>query len=108
MNFLLRSTQSITSEPPSAPEVSTGRHKVSKSATLEGLITEEPLSNQSGDEDGQQNMDGFGTVGNDVEDDLPPKASSTSSTIKDHVDVSEEEGRIVIPCSIFFNPTLLR
>ncbi|XP_031476049.1 uncharacterized protein LOC116247835 isoform X1 [Nymphaea colorata] len=98
MNFLLRSTQSITSEPPSATEVSTGRHKVSKSATLEGLISEEPLSNQSGDEDGQQNMDGFGTVGNDVEDDLPPKASSTSSTIKDHVDVSEEEGRIVIPC----------
>ncbi|XP_021908464.1 uncharacterized protein LOC110822625 isoform X1 [Carica papaya] len=90
MNFLLRPTQHIVVEPTPVPETPAEIPYVTKpSATLEGLIAEDPFPQYSrvDDSDGVPGENG-GTG---------PSAKSDTSMMESHSDVSEEEGWITIP-----------
>lgn len=98
MNFLLRPTQHIVVEPTPVPETPAEIPYVTKpSATLEGLIAEDPFPQYSrvDDSDGVPGENG-GTG---------PSAKSDTSMMESHSDVSEEEGWITIPYS---TPSLLQ
>lgn len=98
MNFLLRSPQPAASElPPPVKEKNADSNAFAKPATaLEGLINEDPFRQSEASED-KGEINGIGS---------PDGVFRGQSSIADvpivdkHLDVSEEEGWIIIPCSM--------
>lgn len=100
MNFLLRATQ------PAVPEVSTAVEPEADSAvkptprpttTLEGLIAEEPFPSNSIENDANTNNNGDGVSSSLTE--VP--TSKSQAPVGKYTDVSEEDGWITIPYSMF-------
>lgn len=98
MNFLMRSTPSVTAEQASVPEPPAETYHVPKPASsLESLIAEDPYPRHSRVEEHDGANDGF--VGENAGI-VVPDSNKDSSTMAKHTDVSEEEGWITIPYSM--------
>ncbi|KAA8533018.1 hypothetical protein F0562_032865 [Nyssa sinensis] len=96
MNFLLRSTQTAVVEQRSVKDYQTDGNYISKpEATLKGIIAEDPFLLNStseyhdGEADGIRGENG-GVVG--------PSSKIDSSILENHIDVTEDEGFLTIPC----------
>lgn len=97
MNFLLRSAQSAAADQPSVHDFSTDTHHMSKpSATLEGLIAEDPYPQYSAAEDGDGEVDEVGGENGSI---AGPSTKNDAPIVENHSDVNEEEGWITIPYS---------
>ncbi|KAJ7953751.1 Heat-inducible transcription repressor [Quillaja saponaria] len=95
MNFLMRSTTHVASEPPSVNESLADTSYTSKSGpTLEGLIAEDPYPQYSTVEDCEGETDGTGGENGSR---AGINSKNDSSVVAKHLDVSEEEGWITIP-----------
>lgn len=96
MNFLLRSNQTAVPELPPVQEFQAEAKHMSKPAsTLEGLIAEDPfpVNTSASDPDGRN--DGVGSE-NSSFGGLNQK--NETPMMENHIDVSEEEGWVTIPC----------
>lgn len=92
MNFLmLRSNNSQ----PSVKETQVEANYVTKTATtLEGLIAEDPVPESTSSETRISGNDEFGN-----ENGTEAVSSGKNNQVDSHIDVTEDDGSIVIPCS---------
>ncbi|XP_042049076.1 uncharacterized protein LOC121794799 isoform X2 [Salvia splendens] len=93
MNFLkLRSSNSQ----PSVKETQVDANYVSKAAsTLEGLIAEDPFGESTPSEPRYSESEEFGN-----ENGMEADSSGKNNHVDSHIDVTEDDGLIVIPCKV--------
>lgn len=94
MNFLLRSTNSTASNLASISEDKETLSTPLPAKTLEGLIAEDPFPLLSDDANKDNNGGVLGTF-------TAGPIAMNQASIRGHVDVSEDDGWITIPCSMF-------
>ncbi|XP_042052912.1 uncharacterized protein LOC121798128 isoform X2 [Salvia splendens] len=93
MNFLkLRSSNSQ----PSVKETQVEGNSVSKAAsTLEGLIADDPFGERTSSEPRYSESEEFGN-----ENGMEAHSSGKNNQVDSHIDVTEDDGLIVIPCKV--------
>lgn len=92
MNFLLRSNNNS----PSVKETPVEANYATKAAsTLEGLIAEDPYPETTSSEIRYSDSDEFGN-----ENGMTTVSSGKNNQVDSHIDVTEDNGLIVIPCSM--------
>ncbi|KAK1277179.1 hypothetical protein QJS04_geneDACA020215 [Acorus gramineus] len=97
MNFLMRAATPAVPlpDPPTVPDPNADMMPVHGPATtLQGLIADDPYPVPSLVEDGNGENDGGGAVTGDA----PGLAAKNQIPVRNHTDVPEDEGLIIIPC----------
>ncbi|KAK1309562.1 hypothetical protein QJS10_CPA09g00433 [Acorus calamus] len=98
MNFLMRAATPAVPlpDPPTVPDPNADMMPVHGPATtLQGLIADDPYPVPSLVEDGNRENDGGGAVTGDA----PGLSAKNQMPVRNHTDVPEDEGLIIIPCS---------
>lgn len=93
MNFLM--LRSNNSQPP-VKETQIEANNVTKAAsTLEGLIAEDPFTESTTPEPRYSESEEFGN-----DNGMAADSSGKNNQVDSHIDVTEDNGLIVIPCSM--------
>lgn len=97
MNFLLRSSNQTAAQEQAVKETRVEPNHVSKAAaTLEGLISEDPAVESPSSETGDMVNDEY----RDENGSVTGSNGKSNSHVDNHIDVTEEDGLIVVPYSM--------